>query len=97
MSKQAGEIGKGLQGKKNPGLLETLYRERIKEFIYSAVEQIRDNVKEDALAGVIEFNENPFIDRVFGKLTYVDQRNDLRQVGKDRHQAEFKMYITVVD
>lgn len=93
-SERAGEIGKGLAG---PGLLHSLYLERMKEFIHDAVSKVRDNVKEDALKDVIGFDENPYIERVFGKLTYVDQRNDLRQTGKDKHQAEFKMFVTVVD
>lgn len=76
------------------GLFESLYRDQIKDMVYSAVEAIRDNVKDELLKGLIEFDENPYIDRVFGKMKYIDQKNDLIMNGT---RAEFKMYITVVD
>ena len=90
-------MNKPKQEKEQAGLLQSLFLERMQEVINEAVSMVRDNVKEDALKDVIGFDENPYIDRVFSKMTYVDQRNDLRQTGKDKHQAEFKMFITVVD
>lgn len=79
---------------KKTSMLKGLFEARMLEQITSLVTGVRDKIVEESLKDLIEFDANPYLEKVFKKMAYVDQSNDLKANGT---RAEFKIYLNVVD